>query len=304
MPSHRLDAEIDRLYELPLAEFTSARNALAKTAGPDAAEVRQLAKPPVAAWAVNQVYWKQREVYDALIEASTELRKIHKSILAGRRADLREASKAHDEAMDAALKAALSILQESGHPATDSTRQAVVTTLRALPSGVPPGRLSETLQPGGFEMLQGLSIGGSAPAPRAPVSFRPKAEPARTEGPKTTDRQKSGDRSKVENAAAARAEAAKIEAARVEAAKALREAEQAARREEFEVVRTARDEEKATKQAARAREALQAAREALSAAEDAAEAAAQQKAAAARRAKEADRALEAARRHHDSFRKR
>jgi hypothetical protein len=57
MPARGLDARIDQLYQLPLEEFTSARNALAKDAGADAARVRALTKPPIAAWAVNQLHW-------------------------------------------------------------------------------------------------------------------------------------------------------------------------------------------------------------------------------------------------------
>src|SRR6476620_5956159 len=116
MPPPRIDAEIDRLYQVAPAEFTAARNALAKQAGADAPAVRRLAKPPVAAWAINQVYWKDRGTYDALIDASGALRQAHKAVLAGRRADLRAAGKAHEEAIDAALKAALSALEQSGHP--------------------------------------------------------------------------------------------------------------------------------------------------------------------------------------------
>ena len=74
MGPRALDSEIDRLYQLPLDEFTSARNALAKTAGPDAARIRALVKPPIAAWAVNQLYWKKRNVWDDLIAASENAR--------------------------------------------------------------------------------------------------------------------------------------------------------------------------------------------------------------------------------------
>ena len=55
MPSP-IDEQIDKLYQLPLDEFTSARNALAKEAGPAAAEVRALQKPPLAAWAPNILF--------------------------------------------------------------------------------------------------------------------------------------------------------------------------------------------------------------------------------------------------------
>ena len=167
MAARKIESEIDRLYQLAPDEFTAARNALAKSAGPDAAAVKRLTKPPIAAWAVNQVYWQHRDVYDALVAAAKELRQTHKAILRGRSGDLRSAGKAHETAVDQALKAALSLLAANGHPATDSTRQAIATTLRALPSTDPPGRLSATLQPGGFEMLAGLSI-GSGQAARTP----------------------------------------------------------------------------------------------------------------------------------------
>ena len=56
-----LERELERLYQLPLSEFTSARNALAKRlrseGDPDRAEqVKQLRKPPVAAWLVNRMH--------------------------------------------------------------------------------------------------------------------------------------------------------------------------------------------------------------------------------------------------------
>lgn len=282
MASRRIDTEIDRLYQLPPDEFTPARNTLARNAGTDAAEVHRLAKPPIAAWAVNQIYWKRRDIYDALIDASTELRKIHTAILAGRRADLREAAKAHDEALDGALKGALAILEEAGHPATDVTRQALRTTLRALPSEEPPGRLTRTLQPGGFEMLAGLSIVGSKAG-----TFRPKAEATKTPAEATKTKA---------DAAKAKADAARAEGAKAEAAKALREAEQAARREEFEAVRLTRDADKAAQQVEHARGALETAKQALEEATAAAVTTARARDAAQRRSKEAERALGAARR--------
>ncbi|HET9787557.1 MAG TPA: hypothetical protein VFP47_10510, partial [Pyrinomonadaceae bacterium] len=57
-----LDDELDTLFKLPLAEFTSARNTLAarlkKTGhGDEAVLVQALAKPSISAWTVNQLYW-------------------------------------------------------------------------------------------------------------------------------------------------------------------------------------------------------------------------------------------------------
>jgi hypothetical protein len=284
----RLEPEIDRLYQLPLDEFTAARNALARTAGPQAADVRQLGKPPVAAWAVNQLYWKRRDVYDALIDASATLRKTHKTILAGRRADLREPARAHEAAIDDALKATLGILQEAGHPATDATRQAVLNTLRALPTSEAPGRLTKALQPGGFEMLQGFSIAGAKGAIRAKVQPTSIESGRRAAG--NTSRQK--PESKPDP---------KVEALKAEAMHAVRDAEQAVRREEFEAMRASRTAERSAKQLERAREALKNAEEALEAAEAAATEAERQREAAVQRAKATEDRLEAARRRHDAL---
>jgi hypothetical protein len=291
MASHRLETDIDRLYQLPLDQFTAARNALARTAGDEAADVRQLTKPSIPAWAVNQLYWKDRDLYDTLIDAAGALRKTHKTILGGRRADLREPSRAHEEALDAALKGALAVLQEAGHPVTDATRQGVLTTLRALPTNDPPGRLTETLQPGGFEMLQGLSIAGSKGI------IRPKVEPARLDSAR-----REGGKPGRQKPEVSRPDP-KLEAQRTQAAHAVREAEQAARREEFERTRATREAERATKQLERAREALKTAQQVLDAAEAAAALAERQREDAARRTKETERRLEVARRHYDALSK-
>ncbi len=293
MASRRIDTEIDRLYALPPNEFTVARNALAKTAGADAAGVRGLVKPPIAAWAVNQVYWKHRDVYDALIEASDTLRKVHQAILGGRRADVRDAAKAHDATIDAALKAALSILRDEGHPATDATRQGILTTLRALPADDPPGRLTRALQPGGFEMLSGLSLAGAKASAR-PAESRPAA-------PQIDTRKTAEPKTAVSKAEAVQAAIRK--AARQDAERSVRDAEQTARRQEFETVRLGREAEKAATQVEQAHEALKAAREALERAEAAATAAVRERDLAVRRGKEAGRALETARRHQQTLRK-
>jgi len=291
MAQGRIDDEIDRLYQLPPEAFTAARNALAKQAGAHAPQVRGLAKPPVAAWAVNQLFWNRRSVYDALIGASEEVRRTHAAVLGGKRGDLRTVGKTHEQAVDAALKATLAIMAESGHPATDATRQSVVTTLRAVPvDGERPGRLSRILQPGGFEMLTGLSISG------APRTRRAAEGQSRAAGHSPATRK--------QKAAAAKAPAARprdlkalarARDASARAARELREAEHVARRQEFEAARAAREAEKAAGQIEIAREALEAAKQALAEAEAAAASSARARDGAERRSSEAERALQAAR---------
>src|SRR5215471_13222630 len=109
MPSRILDDEIGRLYRLGLDEFTSARNALAKQSGGDAARVRELKKPSVPAWAVNQLYWRDRPTWDALIAGAENARNVNRAVLAGKNGDVRAANAVHDEAIEAAFKATLAL---------------------------------------------------------------------------------------------------------------------------------------------------------------------------------------------------
>lgn len=278
--------EIDRLYQLPLEEFTAARNALAKAAG-GAADVRARAKPPLAAWAVNQLYWHDRRTWDALVAAAENLRRTHKAVLAGRSGDVRAAGTVHDEAVHDALKSTLAILARAGHPATDAVKQAVTNTLRALPSDEPPGRLSRVLQPGGFEMLAGLSIAAGAGA-KARKEIRPRSEPRGTN-------EKAASRSRADVKALTQA----CEAAAA-ADRALKEAEQAVRRHEFEIARATRDEERAARSVEQARAAVEEAKHALAAAEREQAEAAKRRKAAQHAAGQAESAVTAARRQAES----
>ena len=243
--------DLDRLYQLPLEEFTAARNALAKNAGTNAGAIRGLTKPPVAAWAVNQLYWRNRRAWDALIEASEHQRKTNKAVLAGRGGDVRAAGQVHDEAVHDALKATLEILAREGQPATDATRQAILNTLRALPGDEAPGRLSKTLQPGGFEMLAGFSV-----AP--PVKATKDAKATKEHAKETKDHAQS----KADAKALTQAREAAASAER-----ALKDAEQAVRRHEFEIARATRDEERAEKSVEQARAAIDEAKKELASAE-------------------------------------
>ena len=203
----------------------------------------------------------------------------------------------HEEALETASKAALSMLQDGGHPAADATRQAILTTLRALPSDEPAGRLTRPLQPGGFEMLAGLSIGGGqkatvrekeAPAPAKPVA---KATIAAKEKIATKELTPAEKRAHAEAMARAREAATKAE-------RELRAAEHTAQREEFEAARAAREAEKADRQIDVAREAVETAQQELKAAQAAAATAARARDAAERRSEGAQRAVEAARARH------
>jgi len=179
MAKDAIDDQIDQLYQLPLDEFTGARNALAKDSGDSG--VKKLEKPNVAAWAVNQLYWRERKLYDEVIKTSGQLRTAHKQVLAGKAADVRAAEVFHNESMRKAKDAIRRMLEEAGNKGADAIMMPIAETLDALPSGDPPGRLTKPLRRTGFEALQGLTI---AARPKE----APKVEPKKTAAEKETDK--------------------------------------------------------------------------------------------------------------------
>lgn len=155
--------ELARLYQRPLAEFTAARNALAKSAGANGDAIRALEKPSVPAWAVNQLFWRERRAYDKLIRASERVRAAHAQVLAGKRVELPTSEAQHAAAVKRAADAVRTLLLWSGDPATPATMKAVVDTLQALPGGGTPGQLTKALAPIGFGAF-GVLMQGAASA--------------------------------------------------------------------------------------------------------------------------------------------
>ena len=171
-----LDSEIDALYQKPLDEFTSARNALAKTlAGADAARVRKLPKPTVVPWAINQLYWRVRPVFDRLRTAGERLRAAQIAALKGRAADVRDASDAQRKAIAAAVQQAVALAEASGsRPNLDELTRTLEALSLAPKLAEDPGRLTRPLQPAGFEALAGVQ---PAPQPRrATPTVQPHAD--------------------------------------------------------------------------------------------------------------------------------
>src|SRR5437868_2742976 len=90
-----LESEIDRLYQLPLSEFTKARDELAKREASHRAAIGRLQKPNLPAWAVNQLYWHDRTLHGALVSAAERLRKAQVAALAGKTGDTAQAEADH-----------------------------------------------------------------------------------------------------------------------------------------------------------------------------------------------------------------
>lgn len=168
MPAKR-GADTDSLFQLPLAEFTGARNALAarlKKEGKalDAERVKALAKPSAPAWAVNQLYWQDPDAIEQLLETGERLRKAQTG--QAKNVDLRRLLDEKKKMMAALLANAESIL---GDPSPDAMRR-VSATLEALAAwgntdGAPKaGRLTADLDPPGFDTLAALMTGNKAAA--------------------------------------------------------------------------------------------------------------------------------------------
>jgi hypothetical protein len=129
--------EIDRLYALPLEEFTRERDELAKrlrgNGEPDAAgDVKALKKPSVAAWALNQVRRDRPEDVRNLLDVTEELQRVHRKLSsAGARERLEEAAGMQRDLIRSLVRCASELLEAAGHGASDATLGKVADTLRA-----------------------------------------------------------------------------------------------------------------------------------------------------------------------------
>jgi hypothetical protein len=225
----KLDPKIAELYTLPLDEFTSARNALAKTlAGNEKKQVASLVKPSLSMWVVNQLYWQDAPTYKALVDASEKLRTAHRAALNGRRADTAAADELHRTTLEKAFARAAALAQKNGVSLTDTVRDAVRRTLASLPTDEAPGRLTREPPPVGFSLLTGIK---PRPVETKPSTRPDKGAPQAAQAPSAAERQR--HRLDEQRRKAAEAEARKEEErARKEKEKREREikkAEQALR---------------------------------------------------------------------------
>jgi hypothetical protein len=176
------------LYGLPLEEFTKARDALAKEvrqAGDKEAadEIKALRKPPVSAWAVNQLARRHPQELRALVKAGEGLRKAQRDAVGGGGPDaLRDATRAHRERLDELTSIAR---HELG--AESATLQRVVQNLRTASvdkeasKALLEGTLTADVEQAGFgQVLTAVPPGGfrRKPSPKA------KAEPRGRKAPK------------------------------------------------------------------------------------------------------------------------
>jgi hypothetical protein len=175
-----VEKELDRLFGLPLAEFTSARNELARrleAAGDTdaAAQVRALAKPSVPAWAINQLSRREPKAVRTLLEAGDALRKAQRRLLrrAGTADSLRAAVATEREAIQDLQHRARTLLESAGRPANPAMLERIARTLQAAAVdeqgrlSLKAGRLIGELGPAGFEAFTGVQIPSDEELPLA-----------------------------------------------------------------------------------------------------------------------------------------
>ena len=245
-----MEDEVDALFKLPLGEFTPARNALAarlKKAGQQvmADAVKAAPKPSVAAWAVNQLYWRHREPFARLIEAGDRFRQVQSEHHTRNSARVREQLESRREAQAVLVRIAADVLRDGGYSGTRDMLRRVTSTLEALstygslPDAPQAGRLTAELEPPGFDMVAVLlPLGGET---RREAAETP---PAATRRPGAERVPKPAHRKEVRDVAVRRGEEDRRRL--VAAAKAaVREAERALRAARTQAERTAATRETA-----------------------------------------------------------
>lgn len=239
-----LEDDVNALFKLPLAEFTGARNNLAarlKREGRanDSNLVKGLAKPSISAWAVNQLHWKHREAFDRLLATSQRFRHSQTAHTAGRIADLRGSLDARGEALSHLSDLATVLLREAGHNPTPDTIHRIITTLEALSAhatlsdGPTPGRLTQDVDPPGFESLASLIPGTDTTKRNEELMRITASQKSGSAAAKTRQATPAGNVQKVLQGEETRR--AKITAAKVslqEARRSLTEAQRRAQRSE------------------------------------------------------------------------
>jgi hypothetical protein len=238
-----MEHDTDRLYGLPLDEFVPARDELAKQLRDQgqrelADEVKGLRKPPVAAWIVNQLARERELDVQRLLNAGEALSKAQAGAARGDSprafADAR-----HDEQL------ALERLAEAAREAIareaigDAALNRVLQTLRAASLTaegrelLKRGRLTEELEPPGFEAMSGLAAATTKPRQGAQAKPQDERRAALDDARRHVKDARSQERDLVKRAREAEREAKRAQKAADDlgkaAASALAEAEEASK---------------------------------------------------------------------------
>lgn len=143
------DDALRELYRAPHSEFTATRKRLCALLSEEgdvtgAARLAKLSRPPLSAWVVNQLWWRARPTFEALIRTAGKLRDGDSKAGGGYR-----------DAMTKLRGHATTVLGEAGHQGGETTLRRITTTLAAIAAvgwtPEEPGMLSSDREPPGVE---------------------------------------------------------------------------------------------------------------------------------------------------------
>lgn len=160
------DSELDRLYRTPLADFVKIRNDLAgrlRKEGDEegASEVAALKKPSVSAWVVNQLGQAAELELQRLVKAGEAMEQAQRRSMSGGDSGGFADARKDEAATISRLRTAAKKILPSASPAI---LDRVANTLRAGSATsegrdlIKKGRLTEDLDPPGFEAFSGLAV--------------------------------------------------------------------------------------------------------------------------------------------------
>lgn len=273
------------LYRLPLADFTSRRNALVKELKAQdrglAEVVSQLPKPAVPAWAVNVFAHQLPDELAELLDLAAELREAQSQLSKERMRDLAAQTQTLVQQVVGDVARAA---EEAGNALSDTARSQVEQTLRAAMAdadagnAVRAGLLAKPLETGGFGSvdLSGAVVGTPAHVPAKPRRTRTKEsnddreqEAARAAAQALEDAEGSQRVAEAalaeseEHLAAAQAEQEAAESQLARLREELRAAEQRQGGGARELRKAKQEQEKAAKHVDAARRRTEAARQAV-----------------------------------------
>ena len=180
------EAELDRLYSLPPEEFIAARNELAKRFRDEgqraiATRISEQKKPAVSAWVVNQLVRIRELDVERLLRAGERLRQAQLQAVGQQDAgEFLEARRDEQAALNRVTQAAREILQSADR--STGVLDRVAATLRAAATSqdgrqiLKQGRLTEDLEPEGFEAFASLGVPGAVKRARSAPSRSSAAE--------------------------------------------------------------------------------------------------------------------------------
>jgi hypothetical protein len=272
----RYEDAVESLFQAPHEQFVTERKRLAgelKAAGDKAGagKLAKLARPPISAWVVDQLWWRARDAFEALFATAEQLRG----------GELGAAAE-HRDALARLRAHAAQLLTDAGHAATEATLRRVTQTLSALAAAggwAPdlPGALSADRDPPGFETVGASNVIPFPVQPRAPAAAHHAAHDAgdpeaAAERPRSEHEADDTRLRREREAAAARAEAAadlrRAEAERVRAAAERHRLEAALRTARGDVAQREREVVKLERDLAAARHLVEQARQVVVGLED------------------------------------